>query len=51
MAAADAVRAAVVCLGPVRDAARIEHSKAFAIDVMAAPVCAPRRNLVTNPAH
>ncbi len=50
---ADAVRAAgIVCFGPSRDAARIEGSKAFAKDVMAAAgVRTARSEIVDNPAH
>ncbi|MGH3911381.1 MAG: phosphoribosylamine--glycine ligase, partial [Pseudonocardiaceae bacterium] len=51
--AADAVRAAgVACFGPSADAARIEGSKAFAKDVMAAAgVPTARSELVDNPAR
>ncbi len=50
---ADAVRAAgIACFGPSRDAARIEGSKAFAKDVMAAAgVRTARSEIVDNPAH
>jgi phosphoribosylamine--glycine ligase len=50
---ADAVRAAgVACFGPSAPAARIEGSKAFAKDVMAAVgVRTARSELVDNPAH
>lgn len=49
---ADAVRAAgIACFGPSRDAARIEGSKAFAKDVMAAAgVRTARSEIVDNPA-
>ncbi len=49
----DAVRAAgVACFGPSADAARIEGSKAFAKDVMAAAgVRTARSEIVDNPAH
>lgn len=51
--AADAVRAAgVACFGPSRAAARIEGSKAYAKDVMAAAgVPTARSELVDNPAR
>ncbi|MGH3909108.1 MAG: phosphoribosylamine--glycine ligase [Pseudonocardiaceae bacterium] len=51
--AADAVRAAgIPCFGPSADAARIEGSKAFAKDVMAAAgVPTARSELVDNPAR
>lgn len=51
--AADAVRAAgVACFGPSADAARIEGSKAFAKDVMAAAgVATAGCEIVDNPAH
>ena len=51
--AADAVRAAgVPCFGPSADAARIEGSKAFAKDVMAAAgVATAGCEIVDNPAH
>jgi phosphoribosylamine--glycine ligase len=51
--AADAVRAAgVVCFGPSREAARIEGSKSFAKDVMAAAgVPTAESVVVDNPAH
>jgi len=50
---ADAVRAAgIVCFGPSRDAARIEGSKAFAKDVMAAAgVHTATSEIVDSPAH
>lgn len=50
---ADAVRAAgVVCFGPSAAAARIEGSKSFAKDVMAAAgVCTAATEIVDNPAH
>ncbi|TVS77020.1 phosphoribosylamine--glycine ligase [Mycobacterium helveticum] len=50
---ADAVRAAgIVCFGPSRDAARIEGSKAFAKDVMAAAgVRTATSEIVDSPAH
>ncbi|BCI85298.1 phosphoribosylamine--glycine ligase [Mycobacterium persicum] len=50
---ADAVRAAgIVCFGPGKDAARIEGSKAFAKDVMAAAgVRTAASQIVDNPAH
>lgn len=50
---ADAVRAAgIACFGPSRDAARIEGSKAFAKDVMAAAgVRTARSETVDNPAR
>ncbi|MCV7198003.1 phosphoribosylamine--glycine ligase [Mycobacterium angelicum] len=50
---ADAVRAAgIVCFGPSKDAARIEGSKAFAKDVMAAAgVRTAKSEIVDNPAH
>ncbi|WP_407687210.1 phosphoribosylamine--glycine ligase [Mycobacterium sp. HUMS_1102779] len=50
---ADAVRAAgIVCFGPSRDAARIEGSKAFAKDVMAAAgVRTAASEIVDSPAH
>lgn len=50
---ADAVRAAgIACFGPSRDAARIEGSKAFAKDVMAAAgVRTADSEIVDNPAH
>jgi len=49
---ADAVRAAgIACFGPSQDAARIEGSKAFAKDVMAASgVRTARSEIVDNPA-
>lgn len=49
----DAVRAAgIACFGPSADAARIEGSKAFAKDVMAAAgVRTARSEIVDNPAH
>ncbi|MEO8815325.1 MAG: phosphoribosylamine--glycine ligase [Mycobacterium sp.] len=49
---ADAVReAGIACFGPSRDAARIEASKAFAKDVMAAAgVRTARSEVVDNPA-
>ncbi|GBG36252.1 phosphoribosylamine--glycine ligase [Mycobacterium montefiorense] len=50
---ADAVRAAgIVCFGPSKDAARIEGSKAFAKEVMAAAgVRTASSEIVDNPAH
>jgi phosphoribosylamine---glycine ligase len=50
---ADAVRAAgLACFGPTRDAARLEGSKSFAKDVMAAAgVRTAASELVDNPAH
>jgi phosphoribosylamine---glycine ligase len=50
---ADAVRAAgIACFGPTAAAARIEGSKAFAKDVMAAVgVRTARSEVVDNPAH
>ena len=50
---ADAVRAAgIACFGPSKDAARIEGSKAFAKDVMAAAgVRTASSETVDNPAH
>jgi phosphoribosylamine---glycine ligase len=50
---ADAVRAAgIACFGPTRDAARIEGSKSFAKDVMAAAgVRTANSEIVDNPAH
>ncbi|KAA1248604.1 phosphoribosylamine--glycine ligase [Mycobacterium simiae] len=50
---ADAVRAAgIVCFGPSKDAARIEGSKAFAKDVMAAAgVRTATSEIVDNPAR
>ncbi len=50
---ADAVRAAgIVCFGPNKDAARIEGSKAFAKEVMAAAgVRTASSEIVDNPAH
>ncbi len=50
---ADAVRAAGIdCFGPTREAARIEGSKAFAKDVMAAAgVRTATSEIVDNPAH
>lgn len=50
---ADAVRAAgIVCFGPGKDAARIEGSKAFAKEVMAAAgVRTASSEIVDNPAH
>ncbi|MDR3661688.1 MAG: phosphoribosylamine--glycine ligase [Mycobacterium sp.] len=50
---ADALRAAgIACFGPSRDAARIEGSKAFAKDVMAAAgVRTATSEIVDNPAH
>jgi phosphoribosylamine--glycine ligase len=50
---ADAVRdAGIVCFGPSKDAARIEGSKAFAKDVMAAAsVRTASSQIVDNPAH
>jgi phosphoribosylamine--glycine ligase len=50
---ADAVRdAGIACFGPSRDAARIEGSKAFAKDVMAAAgVRTASSEIVDNPAH
>ena len=49
---ADAVRAAgIACFGPSQDAARIEGSKAFAKDVMAAAgVRTARSEIIDNPA-
>lgn len=49
----DALRAAgIACFGPTREAARIEGSKAFAKDVMAAAgVRTARSEIVDNPAH
>jgi phosphoribosylamine---glycine ligase len=49
----DAVRAAgIACFGPSKDAARIEGSKAFAKDVMAAAgVRTASSEIVDNPAH
>ncbi len=51
--AADAVRAAgIACFGPSAEAARIEGSKSFAKDVMAAAgVPTARSEVVDNPAH
>ncbi|SFP77359.1 phosphoribosylamine--glycine ligase [Amycolatopsis arida] len=51
--AADAVRAAgIACFGPSAEAARIEGSKAFAKDVMAAAkVPTAHSEVVDNPAH
>ncbi|GAA5123029.1 phosphoribosylamine--glycine ligase [Haloechinothrix salitolerans] len=51
--AADAVRkAGIACFGPSADAARIEGSKAFAKDVMAAAgVPTATSEVVDNPAH
>jgi phosphoribosylamine---glycine ligase len=50
---ADAVRAAgIACFGPTRSAARIEGSKSFAKDVMAAAgVRTATSEIVDNPAH
>jgi phosphoribosylamine---glycine ligase len=50
---ADAVRATgIVCFGPTKDAARIEGSKSFAKDVMAAAgVLTATSEIVDNPAH
>ncbi|GAB3011804.1 phosphoribosylamine--glycine ligase [Mycobacterium bourgelatii] len=50
---ADAVRAAgLVCFGPSKAAARIEGSKAFAKEIMAAAgVRTARSEIVDNPAH
>jgi phosphoribosylamine--glycine ligase len=50
---ADAVRAAgIVCFGPSKDAARIEGSKAFAKEVMAAAgVLTAASEIVDNPAN
>ncbi|MGB5149869.1 MAG: phosphoribosylamine--glycine ligase, partial [Mycobacterium sp.] len=50
---ADAVRAAgIACFGPSKDAARIEGSKAFAKDVMAAAgVPTAASEIVDTPAH
>ena len=50
---ADAVReAGIACFGPTKDAARIEGSKSFAKDVMAAAgVLTARSEIVDNPAH
>jgi phosphoribosylamine--glycine ligase len=50
---ADAVRdAGIACFGPGKDAARIEGSKAFAKDVMAAAgVRTAATDIVDNPAH
>jgi phosphoribosylamine--glycine ligase len=50
---ADAVRAAGIdCFGPTKDAARIEGSKSFAKDVMAAAgVRTASSEIVDNPAH
>nr|WP_090339276.1 phosphoribosylamine--glycine ligase [Mycolicibacterium malmesburyense]CRL67485.1 phosphoribosylamine--glycine ligase [Mycolicibacterium malmesburyense] len=50
---ADAVRSAgIACFGPTKDAARIEGSKAFAKDVMAAAgVRTARSEVVDNPAR
>ena len=50
---ADALRAAgIACFGPNKDAARIEGSKAFAKDVMAAAgVRTATSEVVDNPAH
>jgi phosphoribosylamine---glycine ligase len=50
---ADAVRAAgIACFGPTREAARIEGSKSFAKDVMAAAgVRTATSEIVDNPAH
>ncbi|MCB0923591.1 MAG: phosphoribosylamine--glycine ligase [Mycobacterium sp.] len=50
---ADAVRAAgIACFGPSKDAARIEGSKAFAKDVMAAAgVRTAASEIVDSPAH
>jgi phosphoribosylamine--glycine ligase len=50
---ADAVRSAgIACFGPTKDAARIEGSKSFAKDVMAAAgVRTAAGEIVDNPAH
>ena len=50
---ADAVRAAgIACFGPAKDAARIEGSKSFAKEVMAAAgVRTASSEIVDNPAH
>lgn len=50
---ADAVRTAgIACFGPTKDAARIEGSKSFAKDVMAAAgVLTATSEIVDNPAH
>lgn len=50
---ADAVRdAGIACFGPTKDAARIEGSKSFAKDVMAAAgVPTARSEIVDSPAH
>ena len=50
---ADAVRAAgIACFGPAKDAARIEGSKSFAKEVMAATgVRTASSEIVDNPAH
>lgn len=50
---ADDIRAAgIVCFGPDKDAARIEGSKAFAKEVMAAAdVRTAKSEIVDNPAH
>jgi phosphoribosylamine--glycine ligase len=50
---ADAVRAAgIACFGPTKDASRIEGSKSFAKDVMAAAgVRTAASEIVDNPAH
>jgi phosphoribosylamine--glycine ligase len=50
---ADAVRGAgIACFGPTKDAARIEGSKSFAKDVMAAAgVRTATSEIVDNPAH
>ncbi len=50
---ADAVRkAGIACFGPTKDAARIEGSKSFAKDVMAAAgVRTASSEIVDNPAH
>jgi phosphoribosylamine--glycine ligase len=50
---ADAVRdAGIACFGPTKDAARIEGSKSFAKDVMAAAgVRTATSEIVDNPAH